>query len=34
VYIQLTVAGTAGNGGLARFGGTAGTSFIGFSAEL
>lgn len=33
-YITLAVAGTAGQGGLARFGGTAGTAYIGFSAEI
>ena len=34
IYIQLAVTGTAGQGGLARFSGTAGTAFVGFSAEI
>lgn len=33
-YVTLTVAGTAGQGGIARFNGTVGTAFLGFSAEL
>jgi len=33
-YITLTVAGTAGQGGLGRFSGTAATAYLGFSAEL
>jgi len=33
-YITLTVSGTAGQGGLGRFGGTAGTAYLGFGAEL
>jgi hypothetical protein len=34
IYIQLSVTGTAGQGGLGRFAGTAGTAYIGFSAEF
>ena len=34
IYIQLSVTGTAGQGGLARFSGTAGTAYVGFSAEF
>jgi hypothetical protein len=33
-YISITVAGTAGQGGIARFTGTVGTAFLGFSAEI
>jgi len=33
-YISMTVAGTAGQGGIGRFTGTAGTAYLGFSAEI